>query len=290
MVDKTILLSHPRYHQKNLIEFIKVLLNNSYPLPFIFNTIRSRLTLHSKKEFLTIFKDTDYNQDHAKEYFTIPYINSISESFIPITNKFGFNIAFSIPNTLDRFIKCGKDNLDPMSQQCVVYKIFCRDCESSYVGQTKRQLRTRIKEHISDIRKKSGSPSVISEHRLEHNHDFDWSNVKIIDNEHSYQKRLISEMVHIKKQAHGINKQSDTDLLPISYLPVLDLIPPSWFFIPPFHPYCSPSSLSQSLTVSSVAFLSCSYVRLIISYPVLRTATHVRYKLSLSLQQIVLFN
>jgi len=77
MVDKTILLSHPRFHQKNLIEFIKVLLNNDYPLPFIFNTTRSRITLHSKKDFLTIFKNTDYNHvlDHAsdKEYFTIPY-------------------------------------------------------------------------------------------------------------------------------------------------------------------------------------------------------------------------
>jgi len=52
MVDKIILLSHPRFHQKNLIESVRVLLNNGYPLPFIFNTIRSRITLHSKKNFL----------------------------------------------------------------------------------------------------------------------------------------------------------------------------------------------------------------------------------------------
>jgi len=144
-----------------------------------------------------------------------------------LTKKFGLNVAFSIPNTLGRLIKCDKDSLDFMSHREVVYKISCRDCDASYVGQTKRQLRTRIKEHDSDIRKKSGSPSVISEHRLEHNHDFEWSDVKIIDNELSYQKRLISEMVHIKKQVHGINRQSDTDLLPMSYLPVLDLLPPS---------------------------------------------------------------
>jgi len=95
MVDKTILLSHPRYHQKNLIEFINVLLKNGYPLPFIFHTINSRLALHSKKRFLQIYKNNNDNlvdQKYETEFFTIPYIKSISESFIPIIKKHGFNI------------------------------------------------------------------------------------------------------------------------------------------------------------------------------------------------------
>jgi len=118
MVDKTILLSHPRFHQKNLTESIKVLLNNDYPLSFIFNTIRSRITLHSKKETLTIFKLTDIDTNNInnlttkKEFFTIPYLKSISESFIPVTKKYSLDISFSIPHTLNSFIKCGKDNLD----------------------------------------------------------------------------------------------------------------------------------------------------------------------------------
>jgi len=114
-----------------------------------------------------------------------------------------------------------------MSHQGVVYKISCQDCDAFYIGQTKRQLGTRIKEHASDINKKSGSPSVISEHRLNFKDEFNWDNIEIIDNERSYPKRLISEMVHIKKQLNGLNKQSDTDLLPISYTSILDLLPPS---------------------------------------------------------------
>jgi len=156
-----------------------------------------------------------------KEFFTISYLDPISDSFIPLTKKYGFDIAFSIPNKLNCFIKCGKDCLDLMSHQGVVYKISCHDCDASYVGQTKRQLRSMTQ--ISEKR----TPSVISEHRLKFNHDFDWDNIKIIDNEPSYQKRLILEMVHIKKQQHRLNKQSDTDLLPISYFPILDLLSPS---------------------------------------------------------------
>jgi len=85
-------------------------------------------------------------------------------------------------------LKCGKDNLDPHYRVCtrVVYKISCHNCEVSYIGQIKRQLRTRIKKHNSDIRKKNRFPSVITEHRLNINHEFEWDNIKIIDNETSY--------------------------------------------------------------------------------------------------------
>jgi len=107
----------------------------------------------------------------------------------------------------------------------VIYKIDCNNCDASYVGQTKRQLRTRIKEHKSDIYKKSGPPSVISSHRLDFQHEFIWDNVKILDREPSYYKRLIAEMIHVKKQSHGLNKQQDTESFPDSYIPILDLFP-----------------------------------------------------------------
>ncbi|KYQ51737.1 hypothetical protein ALC60_09152 [Trachymyrmex zeteki] len=89
-------------------------------------------------------------------------------------------LAFSIPNSLNKFIKKGKYQLDPLFNQNVVYKISCDDCEASYVGQTKRQLKTRLHEHVSDINKKSKSPTVITCHRIDQNHNFDWDNVEIL--------------------------------------------------------------------------------------------------------------
>jgi len=72
------------------------------------------------------------------------------------------DIAYSVPNTLNRFIRRGKDKIDPRSQNDCVYKIICSNCDMSYVGQTKRQLGTRLKENMSDIKKKNGSLSVVS--------------------------------------------------------------------------------------------------------------------------------
>ncbi|EZA54474.1 hypothetical protein X777_05832 [Ooceraea biroi] len=78
-------------------------------------------------------------------------------------------------------------------------------------------------EHKKDINKRSGSPSVISVHRFDFNHDFQWDGVWIIDKEDSYRKRLISEIVNIKKQAMPLNLQSDTQTLPTEYFPFLNL-------------------------------------------------------------------
>ena len=58
--------------------------------------------------------------------------------------------------------------------QNVVYRISCESYNVNYVGQTKRQLKTRLHEHVSDINISSKSPSVISNHRMKENHNFKW--------------------------------------------------------------------------------------------------------------------
>jgi len=78
------------------------------------------------------------------------------ESFLPIARRFGFHMAYSVPSTLNRFIKRGKDKIEFMSRSECVYKISCVNCDVSYVGQIKRQLATRIKEHKGDINKRRG--------------------------------------------------------------------------------------------------------------------------------------
>jgi len=62
---------------------------------------------------------------------------------------------------------------------------------------------------------------VISSHRLS-DHEFDWDNILILDEEPSYRRRLFSEMMHIACQKNGINVQTDTDLLDKSYFRIIN--------------------------------------------------------------------
>jgi len=62
----------------------------------------------------------------------------------------------------------------------IVYKIFCNNYNVSYVDQTKRQLRTRINEHVKNIKLDESKHLVVTKHMLEKGHSFDWINIKIM--------------------------------------------------------------------------------------------------------------
>ena len=68
----------------------------------------------------------------------------------------------------------------------IVYEIDCVHCNSCYIGQTKRHLETRIKEHRNDIKKPVNNHSVVTKHRLSQNHYFDWLNPKILYKERHF--------------------------------------------------------------------------------------------------------
>jgi len=50
-------------------------------------------------------------------------------------------------------------------------------------------------------------------------HDFD---VEILDEEPYLGKRLVSEMLHIKKQTYSLNSQTDTEGLHEAYFPIIN--------------------------------------------------------------------
>jgi len=138
LIDRTVLLSHPQFHEKNLKHIIGTLLDNCFPLSFIVSTINTRLKTLANRMATEINMKDNINEklrmEDKKNFFTIPYIKSISESFLPIARKYGFDIAYTIPNTLSRYIIRGKDKIDSMSQNDCVYKISCSNCDTCYVG------------------------------------------------------------------------------------------------------------------------------------------------------------
>jgi len=61
-------------------------------------------------------------------------------------------VGYRCFNTFGRFIKVQKDKNTLFDNNNVIYKICCKDCDASYVGQTKRKLKTRINEHLKNIK------------------------------------------------------------------------------------------------------------------------------------------
>jgi len=78
-----------------------------------------------------------------------------------------------------------------------------------YIEKTKRKLNTRISKHRRDINKKTDKHFVITEYRLNNNHEINLDHPEILDKEKYYYRRLISEMINIKSQKNTLNMQSE---------------------------------------------------------------------------------
>ena len=115
-------------------------------------------------------------------------------STIPVVNK-----------TLESIIKLGKDSTNNWEQTNIVYKFNYKNCPATYIGESKRALRVCINEH----KNKKNSESVVCEHQLGFNHEFDWKNTEIVDYVSNYRKRSKSEVIHIKFNKFSINKKED---------------------------------------------------------------------------------
>ena len=94
----------------------------------------------------------------------------------------------------------------------VVYNIPCKNCDNNYIGETGRQMGTRMKEHREEVekmtegvstragRKQSASimhKSAITDHAVENNHIIDWDNVNIECKESNIYKRGVREAIII---------------------------------------------------------------------------------------------
>ena len=215
LVDRAILLSDACFHNSNIIEIKKILQNNCYPWRMINKYINVRLKELQKRN------NSDSGDDvvarDPRSFITIPYVKGLSENVSRTMRDANFKVLHTIPKKLDCVIKKGKDKLPNLKQTELVYKIDCVNCDAVYVGQTKRHLETRIKKHRCDIRKNVDSHSVVSKHRLSHNHDFNWHQPKILYKEKQFKKREIAEMLFIKKHDCTINLQKDTESLPSIY-------------------------------------------------------------------------
>ena len=119
-----------------------------------------------------------------------------------------------VNHSLADIIKHGKDKSEKWQETGVVYKFNCKDCSAYYIGETKRKLKERISEHQKCKNKLLTVPLHIVENS---SHKFDWNNVKILDREKNYNKRLISEMLHINMYKHTLNKKEDTQSLSHTY-------------------------------------------------------------------------
>ena len=67
-------------------------------------------------------------------------------------------------HTIGRILPSPKDPLTLEEKSCLVNEVPCFDCDFVYIGQTKRDLKSRLAEHKLAIRNQEPEKSALCEH------------------------------------------------------------------------------------------------------------------------------
>ncbi|CAG9569802.1 unnamed protein product [Danaus chrysippus] len=127
----------------------------------------------------------------------LPYVKGVTDRIGNILKKVSIKTIYKPHKKVSQFLRPIKSNI-PL-QQAGVYKLDC-DCGLSYIGQTKRSIGTRVREHISDVRNRRASKSAVCEHALDKpGHYIRFDKPQILAREDRYIPRLIREAIEIKK-------------------------------------------------------------------------------------------
>jgi len=73
-----------------------------------------------------------------------------------------------------------KDALKEEEQRGMVYSVPCMKCEAVYIGETKKKLQERLKQHKDDLRLKRDR-NAIYKHVQEEAHDIDWKGTEVLE-------------------------------------------------------------------------------------------------------------
>ena len=89
----------------------------------------------------------------STSFVSAPYIKGASERISRVLKPFDIKLAHKPRNTLRKQLCHIKDKVVPLDVSGCVYKVNCSDCDQVYIGETKKNVKDRIKEHQGNVRK-----------------------------------------------------------------------------------------------------------------------------------------
>ena len=128
------------------------------------------------------------NTQESLQYVSLPYVQGLFQNLSVILKPFNIKIVSRNTNDLSRIFKTTKDTISKLETANVIYNISCANCTASYIGTSKRPLKTRILEHKKDVYKPPDKWTALTKHAWHQDHTFDFDNVQIVDRSDNYRK------------------------------------------------------------------------------------------------------
>ena len=186
---------------------MKTFIGNGHPRAFI----RSAAARQTPRE---PSNEDDDEAEKAPVAF-LPYVAGVSERIRKACQDFGIRAVFG--PTLRSLLTKAKDPLPTEKQSNVVYEVPCT-CGKVYIGETKRRLETRLKEHKDASAKSLTDRSAIAKHAHANDHPINWAGTRILQRASRNMELVMKEALSIRTTPEQTRFNRDSGY--ISYLTV----------------------------------------------------------------------
>ena len=205
------LLTNAEHQNKERQHINEALRRNGYPQSFL-----KKHTKVKQQEQRTNDNDVEW-----KGFATLPYVSGVTERIERVLRSNSIRTVVKPLSTLRKSLSRPKDVIPKEKKTGVVYGIPCADCDLVYIGETKRALSTRVKEHKTSVRLAKLENSALAEHCHKENHSVAWDDVSILANEQRWHQRKWTEACLISKNKNSIFNRDNGRVLPECYAPII---------------------------------------------------------------------
>ncbi|KAJ8943152.1 hypothetical protein NQ318_022893, partial [Aromia moschata] len=136
-----------------------------------------------------------------------------------LINNIAKSNGYSVYLIDKRFWVTPKDKINN-NEKSGIYEISCKDCNQKYIGQTKRSILTRFKEHMAHLKYGRTEKSCVAQHAFDNKHRIDINNLKLIRNVTNSRQLDAFKSLEIIKCNNSTNKYNG----PIPTSPLFSLI------------------------------------------------------------------
>lgn len=191
-------------HYKREYEYIKNVADvNGYSEKMVDDIIKSHAKKAKRKNMSTHFDVS--NNENKKVRVSMCYAPIITNKLKPIFNEHDMLIVYKNNNKLSDLLGSTKDKRENLKQSGI-YRIKCSDCDKVYIGQTKRTVEARFKEHLASIKKKETYRSAFAAHAVENIHlNTNVNDVDLVKRVTDYRRLDAYECVYIHNTENTLN-------------------------------------------------------------------------------------
>lgn len=161
--------------------------------------LRTHTTLELINESVELAKWASFN-----------FNSVLTDKIKPIIHQQNIKMSECSKSKLINIIGGSKDKVEE-HEQSGIYSIKCNCCEMVYVGQTRRALIKRFKEHRCHTRKNEPDFSSVAKHMLDNDHNFDLSSLKLIQRVDNFYELNATESFYINKFKNSNNLMNEND-------------------------------------------------------------------------------